>query len=88
MGVYKLVVVLGNAAYVSGHGPLKSDKSLITGRVAPTPIWPAVTRLPVRPDWRFWLRCVLISARSTASAAWSKLSAWSIARPTSRTIRP
>ncbi len=33
MGVYKPVVVLGNAAYVSGHGPLRTDKSLITGRV-------------------------------------------------------
>jgi enamine deaminase RidA (YjgF/YER057c/UK114 family) len=33
MGVYKPVVVMGNAAYVSGHGPLQADKSLITGRV-------------------------------------------------------
>ncbi len=33
MGVYKPVVVVGNMAYVSGHGPLKPDKSLITGRV-------------------------------------------------------
>ncbi len=33
MGVYKPVVVLGSAAYVSGHGPLKADKSLIVGRV-------------------------------------------------------
>jgi enamine deaminase RidA (YjgF/YER057c/UK114 family) len=33
MGVYKPVVVTGNIAYVSGHGPLKSDGSLITGRV-------------------------------------------------------
>ena len=32
-GVYKPVVVAGNMAYVSGHGPLKPDKSLITGRV-------------------------------------------------------
>ena len=32
-GVYKPVVVIGNLAYVSGHGPLKSDGSLITGRV-------------------------------------------------------
>jgi enamine deaminase RidA (YjgF/YER057c/UK114 family) len=32
-GVYKPVVVLGNLAYVSGHGPLKADKSLMTGRV-------------------------------------------------------
>src|SRR3974377_299867 len=33
MGVYKPVVVSGNMAYVSGHGPLKSDGTLITGRV-------------------------------------------------------
>src|SRR5205809_2962031 len=32
-GVYKPLVVAGNMAYVSGHGPLKPDKSLITGRV-------------------------------------------------------
>jgi len=33
MGVYKPVVVSGNLAYVSGHGPLKPDKTLILGRV-------------------------------------------------------
>ncbi len=33
MGVYKPVVVTGNLAYVSGHGPLLTDGSLITGRV-------------------------------------------------------
>lgn len=32
-GVYKPVVVAGNMAYVSGHGPLKSDGTMITGRV-------------------------------------------------------
>jgi enamine deaminase RidA (YjgF/YER057c/UK114 family) len=32
-GVYKPVVVVGNMAYVSGHGPLKNDGSMITGRV-------------------------------------------------------
>ena len=32
-GVYKPVVIAGNMAYVSGHGPLKTDKTLITGRV-------------------------------------------------------
>src|SRR5437764_5320970 len=32
-GVYKPVVVAGSMAYVSGHGHLKSDKTLITGRV-------------------------------------------------------
>ena len=32
-GVYKPVVIVGNLAYVSGHGPLKDDGTLITGRV-------------------------------------------------------
>jgi enamine deaminase RidA (YjgF/YER057c/UK114 family) len=32
-GVYKPVVVSGNMAYVSGHGPLKSDKTMMVGRV-------------------------------------------------------
>lgn len=33
VAVYKPLVIVGNLAYVSGHGPLKSDKTLITGRV-------------------------------------------------------
>ena len=33
MGVYKPIVICGNMAYLSGHGPLKADKSLITGRL-------------------------------------------------------
>lgn len=33
VGVYKPVVVVGNLVYVSGHGPLKSDQTLMTGRV-------------------------------------------------------
>jgi len=32
-GVYKPVVICGNMIYVSGHGPLKSDGTLTTGRV-------------------------------------------------------
>ena len=32
-GVYKPVVVVGNLAYVSGHGPLLPSGKLITGRV-------------------------------------------------------
>ena len=32
-GVYKPVVVAGNMAYDSGHGPLKSDGSMFTGVV-------------------------------------------------------
>lgn len=33
VAVYKSLVTVGNIAYVSGHGPLKPDKSLIVGRV-------------------------------------------------------
>ena len=32
-GVYKPVVVVGGLAYVSGHGPLKPNKTLSTGRL-------------------------------------------------------
>ncbi|MBX7166199.1 MAG: RidA family protein [Pirellulales bacterium] len=32
-GVYKPVVVVGNMAYVSGHGPLLPDGSMLTGKV-------------------------------------------------------
>ncbi len=31
--VYRPLVIFGSLAYVSGHGPLKPDKTLITGRV-------------------------------------------------------
>jgi enamine deaminase RidA (YjgF/YER057c/UK114 family) len=33
VGVYKPMVIAGNMAYVSGHGPIKPDGTLITGRV-------------------------------------------------------
>jgi enamine deaminase RidA (YjgF/YER057c/UK114 family) len=33
IAVYKPLVIVGNLAYVSGHGPLRSDKTLITGVV-------------------------------------------------------
>ena len=32
-GVYQPVVMVGNLCYVSGHGPLKPDGTMITGRV-------------------------------------------------------
>ena len=32
-GVYKPALVVGDMCYVSGHGPLRSDNTLITGRV-------------------------------------------------------
>ncbi len=33
IGLYKPMLVVGNLAYLSGHGPLKSDGKLILGRV-------------------------------------------------------
>jgi enamine deaminase RidA (YjgF/YER057c/UK114 family) len=33
VAVYKTAVQVGNMLYVSGHGPLKADKTQITGRV-------------------------------------------------------
>lgn len=32
-GVYKPFLIVGNLAYVSGHGPLLPDKNLIIGRI-------------------------------------------------------
>jgi enamine deaminase RidA (YjgF/YER057c/UK114 family) len=32
-GVYKPIVITGNMAYVSGHGPLCSDDTMLSGRV-------------------------------------------------------
>ena len=36
LAVYRPVVVTGNMAYVSGHGPVNTDGSLIIGRVGET----------------------------------------------------
>ena len=33
VAVYRPLVICGNLAYVSGHGPLKPDKTMMTGRV-------------------------------------------------------
>lgn len=35
-GVYQPVVLVGNMCYVSGHGPLKPDGTMMTGRVGDT----------------------------------------------------
>ena len=35
-GIYHPVLILGNLAIVSGHGPVRSDGSMITGRVGDT----------------------------------------------------
>ena len=36
MGAYRSLVIHGGLAFVSGHGPLQSDGTLITGRVGET----------------------------------------------------
>ena len=35
-GIYHPVVVVGNLAYVSGHGPMRTDGSMISGKVGAT----------------------------------------------------
>jgi enamine deaminase RidA (YjgF/YER057c/UK114 family) len=36
MGLYRPLVVVGGIVYVSGHGPLRADGTLISGRVGET----------------------------------------------------
>jgi enamine deaminase RidA (YjgF/YER057c/UK114 family) len=33
VGIYKPIVIVGRLAYLSGHGPMRPDKSLIKGKV-------------------------------------------------------
>ena len=33
VGVYKPIVIVGNLAYLSGHGPMRPDTSLIMGKI-------------------------------------------------------
>ena len=33
MGVYKPIVITGSLAYLSGHGPVQLDGTLMTGRI-------------------------------------------------------
>jgi enamine deaminase RidA (YjgF/YER057c/UK114 family) len=35
-GIYHPVVIVGNLAHVSGHGPMRTDGSMITGKVGAT----------------------------------------------------
>ena len=35
-GIYHPVVIVGNLAYVSGHGPMRTDGSMISGKVGAT----------------------------------------------------
>lgn len=36
VGIYKPVLIVGQLVYVSGHGPVNPDKSLIVGRIGDT----------------------------------------------------
>jgi enamine deaminase RidA (YjgF/YER057c/UK114 family) len=37
VGLYKPMLIVGNLAYLSGHGPLQSDGKIILGRVGQSP---------------------------------------------------
>ena len=55
-GVYKPIVISGNMAYVSGHGPLKPDETMYCGRVGSDVDKMAATRRPGKSAWPFWRR--------------------------------
>lgn len=46
-GVYAPVVIVGDLVFVSGHGPIRTDKSLMTGRV-PNQVTEEVAHLTAR----------------------------------------
>jgi enamine deaminase RidA (YjgF/YER057c/UK114 family) len=46
-GVYAPVVIVGDLAFVSGHGPIRTDKTMMTGRV-PDQVTEEVAHLTAR----------------------------------------
>ena len=62
VAVYKPVVVVDRIAYVSGHGPLRADKTLITGVVGQDlALEEGPGARPARsawPSWRALIRAV------------------------------
>ncbi len=51
VGLYKPMFIVGDLAYLSGHGPLNPDGTLHLGRVVMTCLWNKAKRLPVKRDW-------------------------------------
>ena len=71
-------------AYVSGHGPLKADKTMFTGRVgADVDLHGGVAVGAANRPGHPGHACANTWAASTTWCASSKCWAWSIARPTS-----
>ena len=76
VAVYKPLVIVGNMAYVSGHGPLRADKTLITGVVGRDLDLDEGRPPRARSASPFLPRSDRNSAAWIACAASSKCSAW------------
>ena len=87
VAVYKTAVKLGNLLFVSGHGPLKADKSMITGRVGQDMTLEQGKEAARQVGLAILATVKDRSARSTRSSGWSRRSAWSTAPPSSPTSR-
>ena len=77
----------GDLVYTSGHLPVQPSGELVIGRLGADWTCRPATR---PPGWRAWAsspRSARSSARSIASAAWSRCWAWSTARPSSPSSR-
>ena len=91
IAVYKIALKLGNRLLISGHGPLKEDKTMITGRVGAD-----LTLELGKPAARQVGLAILATVRDTLGsarqsgggpAAGQGRLRWSTRPPNSRTIR-
>ena len=85
VATYVTAVRHGDLLYVSGHGPLRSDGTLHTGRLgADLDVAAGHGRRAADRPGDPGDRPAATSARSTRSSGSSRCSGWSTARPTSR----
>ena len=68
VATYVTAIRDGDLLYVSGHGPLRSDGTLITGKLGADMDVRRAGGRPARPAWRSWPPCGPTSARSTRSS--------------------
>ena len=76
VATYVTAMRVGDLLYVSGHGPLRSDGTMITGKLGGDMDVPRAWPRRGKPGWPSWRPCVPISARSTRSCGWSRAWAW------------
>ncbi len=89
LGIYRPALIVGDLCYVSGHGPLRADGTLITGCVGDDLTQEAGYQAAQQTGLAILTHPqVLLWAVWTAYSAWSKSWASSAARRTSISSRP